>query len=413
MPSVRQSHICAHLRLSPQIRIWDWCPTVAAPHGGWVTRRLPHRSDGSSGVLAVLTDPQLRDELDRVAAAVGVRVVHAGAGSVGEQEDLVGGRGGGARRGGGGSVWPGRAAAARARQRAHRHRTRDGDVGGGHRGRRPACAEAARARTRIDPRTWPKPPSRRATTGLRGEVVAVIGGCGGAGASLFAVALAQAATDALLVDLDPWGGGIDLLVGGEATPGLRWPDLALQGGRLNWSVGARGAAATPRDQFALGHPARVRTGCRAGGRRRRRRPPRGSHRGLRSSPPSHRCHPDRAGRRRSGRRGQPVRRPGVRGDRDDRPGAFGDQSQPRAGRAGAVAGGIAGSGGRRHRRPAAAGVDEGPAAARRATGTRWPAIAIAISARGGRAPGAGRAARVGVSGRTAGRRERLTDRTRA
>ena len=72
--------------------------------------------------------------------------------------------------------------------------------------------------------------------GLRGEVVAVIGGCGGAGASLFAVALAQAATDALLVDLDPWGGGIDLLVGGEATPGLRWPDLALQGGRLNWSA---------------------------------------------------------------------------------------------------------------------------------------------------------------------------------
>ena len=72
--------------------------------------------------------------------------------------------------------------------------------------------------------------------GVRGEVVAVIGGCGGAGASLFAVALAQAANDALLVDLDPWGGGIDLLVGGETTPGLRWPDLALQSGRLNWSA---------------------------------------------------------------------------------------------------------------------------------------------------------------------------------
>jgi Mrp family chromosome partitioning ATPase len=41
--------------------------------------------------------------------------------------------------------------------------------------------------------------------GLRGEVVAVIGGCGGAGASSFAVALAQAATDALLMDLGPWG----------------------------------------------------------------------------------------------------------------------------------------------------------------------------------------------------------------
>lgn len=35
---------------------------------------------------------------------------------------------------------------------------------------------------------------------------------------MFAVALAQAAADALLVDLDPWAGGIDLLVGGETAP---------------------------------------------------------------------------------------------------------------------------------------------------------------------------------------------------
>ncbi|BBZ47009.1 hypothetical protein MPRM_42900 [Mycobacterium parmense] len=32
----------------------------------------------SAGVLAVLSETELRDELDRVAAAVGVRVVHAG-----------------------------------------------------------------------------------------------------------------------------------------------------------------------------------------------------------------------------------------------------------------------------------------------------------------------------------------------
>ncbi|AGL29134.1 hypothetical protein J113_25565 [Mycobacterium tuberculosis CAS/NITR204] len=73
---------------------------------------------------------------------------------------------------------------------------------------------------------------------------AVIGGRGGAG-TLFAVALAQAAADALLVDLDPWAGGIDLLVGGETAPGLRWPDLALQGGRLNWSA-VRAALPRPR-----------------------------------------------------------------------------------------------------------------------------------------------------------------------
>ncbi|WP_373280830.1 septum site-determining protein Ssd, partial [Mycobacterium celatum] len=69
-----------------------------------------------------------------------------------------------------------------------------------------------------------------------GQVVAVVGGRGGAGASVFAAALAQTAGEPLLVDLDPWGGGIDLLLGGETTPGVRWPDLTLQGGRLSWSA---------------------------------------------------------------------------------------------------------------------------------------------------------------------------------
>jgi secretion/DNA translocation related CpaE-like protein len=71
----------------------------------------------------------------------------------------------------------------------------------------------------------------------RGAVVGVIAGRGGAGASVFATALAQSATpacDAFLVDADPWGGGIDLVVGCEGTTGLRWPDLALQGGRLSY-----------------------------------------------------------------------------------------------------------------------------------------------------------------------------------
>ncbi|MBI3692670.1 MAG: helicase [Mycolicibacterium aromaticivorans] len=69
-----------------------------------------------------------------------------------------------------------------------------------------------------------------------GRVIAVTGGRGGAGASTFATALAQVASSSLLVDLDPWGGGIDLLIGSEAVPGLRWPDLSLQGGRLTWSA---------------------------------------------------------------------------------------------------------------------------------------------------------------------------------
>jgi secretion/DNA translocation related CpaE-like protein len=67
-----------------------------------------------------------------------------------------------------------------------------------------------------------------------GRVIAVVGGRGGAGASVFAAALARTAACSLLLDLDPWSGGIDLLLDSASEPGLRWPDLSLQGGRLSW-----------------------------------------------------------------------------------------------------------------------------------------------------------------------------------
>ncbi len=73
-----------------------------------------------------------------------------------------------------------------------------------------------------------------------GTVVAVLGGCGGAGASVLAVGLALAAVRAghasLLVDLDPWGGGADLLLGAEHEPGLRWRDLAGLSGTVSGAV---------------------------------------------------------------------------------------------------------------------------------------------------------------------------------
>jgi secretion/DNA translocation related CpaE-like protein len=200
-----------------------------------VTSTTGTAAAGSSGVLAVLTDPGLREEFDRVAAAVGVRVVHAGGGSRLSRK-----------------TWSAAAAVVL-------------DEGAADR-----CARAALPRrahvgvlTATEPvtATWAAavavgaqhvlrlPEQERelirelaeagesaCDDGTRGQVVAVIGGCGGAGASLLAVAVAHSATEALLVDLDPWGGGIDLLVGGETTPGLRWPDVDLQGGRLNWSA---------------------------------------------------------------------------------------------------------------------------------------------------------------------------------
>jgi secretion/DNA translocation related CpaE-like protein len=184
-------------------------------------------------VLAMLDEPQLRDEVDRVAAAVGMRVVHAGAAVPSRK------------------AWSAAAAV-----------VLDGTTAQG-------CGPALLRRTHVivltsaepAPSTWeaaiavgaqhvlalPRQESElvRALSdagepgrdgGRRGAVIAVVAGRGGAGASLLAAALAQAPSEALLMDLDPWGGGVDLLLGSETVPGLRWPDLAVQTGRLSWSA---------------------------------------------------------------------------------------------------------------------------------------------------------------------------------
>jgi secretion/DNA translocation related CpaE-like protein len=199
-----------------------------------VTTNTRAPTTDSAAVLAALTDAELRDELDRVAAAVGVRVVHAGGSSVSRKTWSAAT-----------AVVVDAAAADRCGRAALPRRAHVSVLTAAE----PTTATWAAAITvgaqhvlRLPQqeheliRELAEAAESARDDGLHGEVVAVIGGCGGAGASLLAVALAQAARDALLVDLDPWGGGIDLLVGGETTPGLRWPDLALQGGRLNWSA---------------------------------------------------------------------------------------------------------------------------------------------------------------------------------
>ncbi|CAN5815350.1 septum site-determining protein Ssd [soil metagenome] len=187
----------------------------------------------TAGVLALLTETALRDEVDRVAAAVGSRVVHL----------------------------PATATVARKTWSAAAAVLLDADGAAHCRAaalpRRPAVfvltaqdPDAATLQTAItigaqQVLTMPDQAgdlvrglAAAADAGRahhnRGAVAAVIGGRGGAGTSLFTAALAHAAPEALLVDLDPWGGGIDLLLGGEAATGLRWPDLDLQGGRLSW-----------------------------------------------------------------------------------------------------------------------------------------------------------------------------------
>jgi secretion/DNA translocation related CpaE-like protein len=67
--------------------------------------------------------------------------------------------------------------------------------------------------------------------------IAVIGGRGGAGASVLSATLARSAAGrglrTLLIDGDPLGGGIDLVLGAEGAPGARWSDYSERRGRLS------------------------------------------------------------------------------------------------------------------------------------------------------------------------------------
>ena len=193
----------------------------------------------TAGLLALIAEPALRDEVDRVAAAAGVRAVQLDPASAPARKTWL-------------------AAAAVVVDTGAARRCADAGLP-----RRPGvflCAlgelTPATFKTAIsvgaqDVLSMPGQASELVRgvsdigdaagdsgRGAGGATVAVVAGRGGAGASLFAAALAhqlpQQDGGPLLVDLDPWGGGIDLLLGDEAVPGLRWPDLAVQDGRLNW-----------------------------------------------------------------------------------------------------------------------------------------------------------------------------------
>ncbi len=69
-----------------------------------------------------------------------------------------------------------------------------------------------------------------------GLVLGVVGGSGGAGASTLACALGQAAArggDAVVVDCDPQGPGLDRVLGLDHADGFRWDALCETTGRLS------------------------------------------------------------------------------------------------------------------------------------------------------------------------------------
>ncbi|MBD5785318.1 pilus assembly protein FlpE [Cellulosimicrobium terreum] len=80
----------------------------------------------------------------------------------------------------------------------------------------------------------------RPVGGTAGAVVGVTGARGGAGASVVAASVARGAVRRVgpggpvcLVDLTGSGGGLDVLLGLESVPGVRWPDLHDARGRLD------------------------------------------------------------------------------------------------------------------------------------------------------------------------------------
>ncbi|MHA3019012.1 septum site-determining protein Ssd [Mycobacterium sp. BMJ-28] len=180
----------------------------------------------------MLGDGPLHDDADRVAAAAGVRVVH-----VCEPSSRA--------------VWAGASvvlldSAAAARCVARELPRRDGvlllspEVTGAD--WESAVAVGAERVLQLPGQDGELVAALAAAPGGRGAgprpgpAVAVLGGAGGAGASLLAAAIAQTAGRSLLIDADPWGGGLDLAMGSEDEPGLRWPDLTLRDGRLSYDA---------------------------------------------------------------------------------------------------------------------------------------------------------------------------------
>jgi secretion/DNA translocation related CpaE-like protein len=193
---------------------------------------LPVAGERPGGPLIVTEDEELLDDLLRLCAAAGAEPeVHHGV----------------PERGGGGVGWDGAPlilvgddAAARVRGAVRRGGVllvgRDQDdpsvwqraveIGADHVLRLP------------DAESWLVDRLADVAEGADGQAltVGVVGGRGGAGASTLACALAVTAAGdgrrTMLIDGDPLGGGLDVLLGGERTKGLRWPDFAESRGRV-------------------------------------------------------------------------------------------------------------------------------------------------------------------------------------
>jgi len=72
---------------------------------------------------------------------------------------------------------------------------------------------------------------------MQAHVIGIVGGSGGVGATVLCAAVSVRAAAAgrvpVVVDGDRLGGGIDVTLGLEQEPGLRWPDVSSSRGRVD------------------------------------------------------------------------------------------------------------------------------------------------------------------------------------
>ncbi|MDQ1689214.1 MAG: hypothetical protein QOK42_2189 [Frankiaceae bacterium] len=85
-----------------------------------------------------------------------------------------------------------------------------------------------------------------------GRVIGVVAATGGLGASTFSAACALAVAPSLLVDCDPLGSGLDVVLGIETEPGPRWGSLAGSRGRVSAAT-LRSALPAMDDVAVLAH----------------------------------------------------------------------------------------------------------------------------------------------------------------
>lgn len=196
----------------------------AEPQGGSGAVWLP---DGAEEVLLVTSSAVLQAEVERIVAAAGahLRVV---------VDALEGGR-----------YWDGAVAVlvgSDIRELPPRRRAPAVLVGldgeGDNLWHLAAALGAERVAVLPDAAAWLADHlSRSRSPGPGGMVLGVTGGSGGAGATTAAIWVAQAAAGmgarVLLVDGDPWGGGLELAIAAEESPGLRWPDLSEASGSID------------------------------------------------------------------------------------------------------------------------------------------------------------------------------------